>query len=218
MARFGIWDEFTSWSYATRLLERLGFERQGVDGEPEARSWRLNGMKVSLNVRFSLVESDRLAANRNHKAGGWRAAFWVEVARDVVDPEATEREVWMPTDGNLLGFKQALSEMLVEFDSVQENLELKPTPSVPRESEAMVDYARKVLEEGDFDVVSGTYAYFSSWHGGQSSWSYQALCVLGQGFNPGMGWSESNLDEYEIEAYNRAVDEFGGEPYESESE
>ncbi len=86
----------------------------------------------------------------------------------------------------------------------------------PVESEDMVEYAREVLERGDFDEVSGTYAYFSGWHGGQSSWSYQALCVLGADFHPGMSWSESKLEESEIDAYNAAVEKFGGDPYEVE--
>lgn len=83
-----------------------------------------------------------------------------------------------------------------------------------RESSEMLEYAGQVLESGDFDAISGTYAFFSSNHGGQNSWSYRTLSLIGEEFSPGMMWRESNLNGAEADAYDEAAEAFGGDFYE----
>lgn len=82
------------------------------------------------------------------------------------------------------------------------------------ESEEMVRYVGEVLERGDFDEISGTYAFFSLNHDGQNSFSYGALSILSEEFSPGMSWSESNLNAAEADAFDAAAVAFGAEPYE----
>lgn len=208
LSGFGVWDEFKTGKQAPALLLSLGFEVQGVkeDGGNWWRTYRRTVPGVgSLQVEFVVNEGAWTARIRIERIGAYSRTLVEAWTVDLYPP-------WSPGD-NLVEFKQALSEALVAFDVLLES----PPPPPPRrvvESEAMVEYAREILDEGDFDTVSGTYAYFSGWHGGQSSWSYQALSILGQDFHPGMGWSESNLEEGEIDAYNLAVEKFGGEPYE----
>ncbi len=207
----GLWPEFKTSKQAIALLLHLGFEVQGIK-EDGGNWWRTYRRKVP---QVGFVEVEFLPTE-----GAWSAHIVVErygtYDRGVVKDwmvHFTHRSWSQGTD--LTEFKSALSHALVMFDQILE----EPKPEVFHrrvvESEAMVEYAREVLLEGDFDTVSGTYAYFSGWHGGQSSWSYQALCLLGRDFQPGVMWSESKLEEGEIDAYNRAVEEFGGDPYEA---
>ncbi len=48
------------------------------------------------------------------------------------------------------------------------------------------------------DLIAGAYWHFTEWHAGQSSQGYEALCALGEVFNPGMsGLDEDNFSEKE---------------------
>ena len=46
-----------------------------------------------------------------------------------------------------------------------------------------------------FELVEACYTYAVLWHGGQYSDLYALQCEIGQDFSPGMGWSESQVEE-----------------------
>ena len=57
-----------------------------------------------------------------------------------------------------------------------------------------------------FDLVEACYTFAVLWHGGQASDLYALQCEIGQEFSPGMGWSESQVEE-ENQFYSELCEE-----------
>jgi len=51
------------------------------------------------------------------------------------------------------------------------------------------------------DLIIGSYWHFTTWHGGQNSDSYAALCALGSIYSPGMACGPED-DSSELDCYN----------------